>query len=290
VSFELNPDHWFGESLTEDELARALTHPVRLPLPPNSWHYSNFGYAMAARLLERATGQSFEVLLAEELLVPLGMHNTSMPDARSEGPPVLGAAAPAGGLWSTPEDLMTLGRAFDGGHPSVVTPEVLALILESGTPDGAGSYLCAGIRTHQVGLHSALIASGTLGGWTTCLTIWPRRGCSLLVAESGYSHDALRDAAINRWVRSDSVADSWWWDGQEVIELRHGVDVELRLRESTWPFALFTGRAVGNTLLGIGSCGQPMTLKRRQHSIAGPSFVLTADPAKSAFRPEATDE
>jgi CubicO group peptidase (beta-lactamase class C family) len=291
VSFELESNHWFGPSLTDDELARALSHPPRMPLPPNTWHYSNLGYAMAARLLERATGESFESLLAQFLFQPLGMAHTSMPDAESEGSCVLGAAAPAGDIWSTPEDLMALGRALDRGNPGVVTHDMLALLLESGTPDGDGSYLCAGVRTHAVGrFHRVLVSSGTILGRTTCLTVWPQRGYSLVVAEAGYPHDSLRDLAIAKWTRNDTVACTWWWDGQEVAELRHGNDVELRLRETTWPFAIFSGRRAGRTLVGVGSRGEPLTLKRSRSSVRGPSLTLTRSPSESAFIPMATEE
>jgi CubicO group peptidase (beta-lactamase class C family) len=289
LPFELKPTHWFGESLTDAELIQGLSRPPQMPLPPHTWHYSNFGYAMAARLLERATGQSFELLLADELLGPLGMSETSMPDPVSEGAPVLGAAFPAGDLWSTPQDLMTLGCALDGGNPKVVTPEMLALMLESATPDGAGSYLCAGIRTHPVGPHRVLVSSGTILGWTTCLIVWPRRGYSLLLAEAGYSPDSLRDVALGKWKRSDTVANTWWWDGQEVVELRSGDDVELRLRETTWPFPLFSGRGAGNKLLGVGASGQALALRRLKDSVVGPSLLLTRDSTKSAFRPTAAD-
>ncbi len=41
--------------------------------PGEAMHYSNSGYAVAAAMLERATGKSWEELITERLLTPLGM-------------------------------------------------------------------------------------------------------------------------------------------------------------------------------------------------------------------------
>ena len=52
-------------------LARALGDP---PVGrPGSFHYSNTGYLLAAAIVERATGERWDVLLRREVLAPLGM-------------------------------------------------------------------------------------------------------------------------------------------------------------------------------------------------------------------------
>lgn len=285
VPFELRPGHWTGPSLTSSELTSSFTDPPRLPLPPGTWHYSNLGYAIVARLLEQATGQDYPALLAEHLLRPLGMTLTSLPKEQLEGPAVLGAAAPAGDLWSTLGDLMTLARALDGRRPDVVTWPMLAMLLDTAIPVNGGTHLGAGIRTHHIGQHRVLLSTGTISNWTTCVLIWPRRGSSILVAEAGYSHDALRDAAVQHWRRDDATVRTWWWDGQEIIELRHGDHVELVLRETTWPFPIFSGQA-GNdhSLVGVDWCGRPLRLLRRGDSLLGPDLRVTADVAGSAYQ------
>ena len=283
VPFELHPDHWHTTSLTEPELTSATLNPPRLPLPPRTWHYSNLGYAMAARILEEATGQDYPDLLDERILQPLGMTNTSFPREEAEGPLALGAAAPAGDLWSTLNDLMTLARAIDGQRSDVVTWPMLALMLEEAIPDHTGACLGAGIRTHPLNDHRVLVSTGTIRNRTTCLMVWPRRGASILVAEAGYSHDSLRDAATLQWRRDDTHARTWWWDGQEVIELRHGDKIELVLRQTTWPFALFSGRPSDQTLIGVDWRGQPLELLDRGDALVGPGIVLTADVSDSAY-------
>ncbi len=278
VPFELDPAHWGPVALTEPELAAAVARPPRLPLPPGTWHYSNLGYAIAARVLEQATGQAFSALLAERLLDPLGMTRTSFPDERTEAALVLGAAsAPAGDLWSTLEDLMTLARALDGRRPDVVSLPMLARLLAGAIPDRDGVHYGAGIRTHAIGYHRVLVSIGHIRDHRTCVAVWPRRGASVLVAEAACDREALWQAAAAPWRRDDALVRTWWWDAQAVLQLQHGDEVDLALSETTWPFPLFSGRADGRTLVGVDWRGAPLELHDRGDALAGPGIRLTAD-------------
>lgn len=280
VSFEFDAAHWGAASLTERELSEASLRPPRLPLPPGTWHYSNLGYALAARMLEEATGRDLATLLADHLLGPLGMVTTSFPTA-AEGP-LLGAGAPAGDLWSTIGDLITLGQAIDGSRPDVVSWPMVALLLEGAIPRRDGAHLGAGVSTHGVGRHRMVMCAGTIRDRTTCVAIWPRRGVSVLVAEAGRDHDALRQIAARRWDRDDALARTWWWDGQEVAQLQSGDEVDLVLNETTWPFPLFSGRARGGRLVGVGWRGEPLELRERGDALIGAGIRLTAAVADSA--------
>jgi CubicO group peptidase (beta-lactamase class C family) len=282
VPLEFSPDHW-SAPLTEPELTEAVAQPPQLPLPPGTFHYSNLGYAMAARVLEDATGQDFHALLTEHLLQPLGMTRTSYPDERTEGPLAFGAAAaPVGDLWSTLDDLTTLGRALDGRRPDVVTWPMLALLLEGAIPDPDGVHYGAGIRTHAVGHHRVLVSIGHVGDHRTCIAVWPRRGISVLVAETDCDRDLLWQAAAGRWQRDDAPARTWWWDGQEVVQLQDGDAVELLLGQTTWPYPLFSGRAHGQTLVGVDWRGAPLELLDRGEVLEGAGIRLTADVDDSA--------
>lgn len=283
VPFELSPSHWSAASLTEAGLATALAKPPRLPLPPGTWHYSNLGYALAARLIEEATGHEFWKLLDERLLQPLGMSATSFPDEAAEGPLVLGAAAPAGDMWSTLEDLMTLARGIDGHHGDVVTRSMLRLLLQAAAPGPDCVWFGAGIRTHRFRDHRVLVTTGTILDRTTCVTVWPGRGASVLVADAGYSHDALWHAAAVKWHPDNTQVRSWWWDGQEVVEFRHGDEIELTLRETSWPFPFFSGRATGRSIIGADWAGTPVQLVDRGDALVGDGFRFTADVTRSAF-------
>jgi CubicO group peptidase (beta-lactamase class C family) len=281
---ELHPHHWRTASLTEAELTTALRHPPQLDIPPHTSHYSNLGYGFVARVLERATDRPYAELLTEQLLRPLGMTHTSLPDATTEGTGVLGAAAAAGDVWSNLNDLMTLAGALDGREPDVITPTMLSLLLETVTPGRDGTSIAAGLRVHPVGASRVLVSTGTILDRTTCIVVWPRRGASVLVADRSSRHDLLRDAAIGHWRRDDTPVRTWWWDAQEVLELRHGPDIiELLLVETSWPFPLFSGRLCDEGLVGVDWRGAPLTLANHHSALVGDSLVLTADAADSAY-------
>lgn len=282
VPFELHPDHWGPRSLTQSELEPALVDPPILHMPPGTWHYSNLGYALVARRLEEVTGQDYASLLSERLLHPLDMGMTSFPDSQTEGSCILGAAAPAGDLWSSLNDLMALARAMGGHRPEVVTWRMLSLLLTPATPGPSGACLGAGIRTERIGRHRVLVSTGTISDRTTCVAVWPRRGFSILVAERGYSHESLWRAAARRWHRSNLRKRIWWWDGQQVIELRHGETVELVVEETTWPFPIFAGQAHGRRLIGVDWRGDHLELADRGDVLVGDQMRLTSKVEDSA--------
>ncbi len=58
--------------------------------PGSGFLYSNFGYVVAGRMLELASGKSWEALMIDELFEPLGMEGTGF------GPPAKTVAAPWG--------------------------------------------------------------------------------------------------------------------------------------------------------------------------------------------------
>lgn len=282
LPLELRPEHWFSAGVSREELRRASVDQPTLGLPPFTWHYSNLAYGLAALRVEQVTGVAFPLLLDQRLLQPLGMTATSFSDGLAEPPGVLGAAAAAGDLRSTLSDLARLAGALAGHRPDVVSWEMIRLLLEGGVADGAGGVLGAGVRTHRVGAHVTLMSSGTILGHTTCVVAWPRRGASVLVAPASVDHGTLRDAAVDRWRRHDT-ARSWWWDGQEVVELRCGDRVELLIPETAWPFPLFAGRAAGATMSGVDWRGDRLDLTDRGSALVGPGMVLTATADASAF-------
>ena len=71
---------------------------MRLPVrtrPGSEYSYSNFGYVLAAMVIERVTGQRYETVLDAELLRPLGMrdstfaHVAATDDGPADGPGVV---------------------------------------------------------------------------------------------------------------------------------------------------------------------------------------------------------
>lgn len=64
-----------GRSATEQrlQLAKRLLTGAKWPARSDVAHYSNFGYCLAAAMLERATGTSWEDMVRAEVFLPFGM-------------------------------------------------------------------------------------------------------------------------------------------------------------------------------------------------------------------------
>ena len=144
--------------------AQTLAHVRDLPLefePGEKFNYSNSGYILLGHILERLTGQSYPTFLRTRILEPLGLHDTGYdsPDAvvpdRATGyvagpnglidAPVIHMDFPhaAGGLYSTPRNLLRWNEALFGGQllspaslEKMVTPfkddYALGLIVKNG--------------------------------------------------------------------------------------------------------------------------------------------------------------
>ncbi len=98
--------------------------------PGERFAYSNSGYALLGRIIERVSGKAYAEFLSEQIFTPLGMKDSGYDDARpvlkgraagyTRGPrglenaPYLDMTNPfaAGGLYSTVDDLLKWDRAL----------------------------------------------------------------------------------------------------------------------------------------------------------------------------------
>ncbi|MEV8309674.1 serine hydrolase domain-containing protein [Streptomyces flavidovirens] len=104
--------------------------------PGTRWHYSNFGVALLAPAMARASGTDYPTLLTTRVLRPLGLvgttpgpaHTTASAighrrDGRTPAPAMdMGAFTGCGAVHSTPGDLLTYAEAH-------LTPEATPLSL-----------------------------------------------------------------------------------------------------------------------------------------------------------------
>ncbi len=101
----------------------------------NAYEYSNFGFAVLGRVVQRASGRRIQDVVSEELLGPLGMHDStwSQPADRQSMPPLRwlddrfveeidtpgdGLIAPMGGIWTTVTDLARWVAWLDDAFPA----------------------------------------------------------------------------------------------------------------------------------------------------------------------------
>jgi CubicO group peptidase (beta-lactamase class C family) len=120
-----------------DPLAESLARhrPERIRPPGVAHQYSNFGMSLAGHLVEAVTGQRFEDYVEAQVLEPLGMTRTTygrpsavdavdaVPHSAMGGPTAAVEPAyinwlPAGGLWTTGEDMgaFMLAHLQGGAH------------------------------------------------------------------------------------------------------------------------------------------------------------------------------
>ncbi|MCM0674698.1 beta-lactamase family protein [Micromonospora phytophila] len=104
-----------------DELVAELARAERVLPPGRRYHYSNLGMALLGRLVGELRGGTWAEVLAERVLAPLGLADTSVvggphaatgflvdaysDEAHPEQPTDFGAVGPAAQLWSTATDM-----------------------------------------------------------------------------------------------------------------------------------------------------------------------------------------
>ncbi|KAJ4365487.1 hypothetical protein N0V95_000422 [Ascochyta clinopodiicola] len=116
-----------GRVCTREEVLAGLNNPAYYPRSPDSGPlYSNIGYNLLGMALEAAHNKTSEQVIHDLIVEPLGMNKTSfsvptnssaalLPRTSADAGwfvPDLGNYNPSGGLWSTPNDLMTFLRSI----------------------------------------------------------------------------------------------------------------------------------------------------------------------------------
>ncbi len=150
--------------------------------PGTRWSYSNTGYTILGRVLERVTGKPLGTLLEERIFRPLGMRQTmyepTAPERRATGYVswALGEMEPAqlegrgwigapGGIWSTAGDIAKWDLALM--RPGFLTPASRRVmfterVLRDGTPTG----YAGGLTVATVGGRTILQHGGATSGFS----------------------------------------------------------------------------------------------------------------------------
>lgn len=166
--------------------------------PGEQMRYSNSGYLLLGKLIERVTGQSYEDYLSEHLFRPAGMvstrycdqrvlipHRTSGYEASAEGlvrARFVSLRIPfsAGGICSTAKDLASWNRALYGGR--IVSPAMLSEMVSAGVlDDGRRTRYGLGIAVGELGGHLAYHHGGDIQGFSSYLAYFPQDSLSVAV-------------------------------------------------------------------------------------------------------------
>ncbi len=102
------PDHQF----TSDELAGVISNNKLFTKPPDTeYKYSDTGYTLLSKIIERVSGKSYDRFLLENFLTPIGLTQTSAPwsayDTTLPSPFLTGYVNQGSGFVEIPEDNMS---------------------------------------------------------------------------------------------------------------------------------------------------------------------------------------
>ncbi len=224
---------------SEAALLAALDGVELERVPGQSSLYSNFGVSLLGPLVHRVSGQPYEQYIRTQVLQPLEMHSTYWdPDvvptdrlarphvAGPEGQPALvrewamGAAGPAGGLYSSVEDLarfaafsLSAWPARNSAQSPVLSraslresqqPQVVDQLIASQWADGTPLALLTGnglgwAVQRDCQLEHLVWHNGGTEGHRAALYLLPQRGVALMAAANLAEADV--DRAIVRALR-----------------------------------------------------------------------------------------
>ncbi len=167
--------------------------------PGAQWHYSSPGFVLAGLIVERASGQPYREFVAERILSPLKLTQTTMggiPGAAArgyhDGQPVppwdLDAMPGTGDIWSTTGDLTRFTAALHGGElvaasslRAMCTPHAAIDDDDDGEPRLTTTGYGYGMFTGIFAGHPAWYHPGDNPGYQSMACWLPDRAASIVI-------------------------------------------------------------------------------------------------------------
>jgi len=186
--------------------------PPRLGANRRVW-ISEGGYALIQQFLEDATGLSFDVLMKQEILDPLGLKNTRLAPELPEplaaraavGHSREGAALPgrwrrypetaAKGLWTTASDyaifLCELMREAMGESSRLLSPAAARSMLAPQIENFSFGFLADG-KGDDINFH----AQGKTAGFAASFVVYPAKGQGIVLLANSDNGDILEEEIL----------------------------------------------------------------------------------------------
>jgi D-alanyl-D-alanine carboxypeptidase len=214
-------DRPMAKPLSSDEVIKTFaSRPLDFE-PGSRYSYSNTGYLLLGHIAEKAGGEPIGKAFDRRFFTVLGMKHTKFEPKRGEPglaegytPLGLGAAEPsipegtgwigaAGGIWSTPTDLMAWDLALMEGH--MMSPEAWKKMT---TPrplsDGRSSGYGCGLQIRDRGPVLILQHSGGVSGFNANNVFIPSsRSAVVVIANADWSNgviSAITEAVLAKMV------------------------------------------------------------------------------------------
>ena len=180
----------------EQIMATYATVPLDFD-PGTRWSYSNTGYTILGRVLERVGGKPLGTLLEERIFRPLGMAQTmyepTRPERRAQGyvswalgemePALLegtGWIGAAGGIWSTAADIARWDLALM--RPGFLTPASRAVMFgERMLKDGIPTGYAGGLSVSESGGRTILSHGGATAGFSASNVFVPADTAAVVI-------------------------------------------------------------------------------------------------------------
>ncbi len=217
-------DRRMAQARPVDEILREYAAQPLEFAPRTRWSYSNTGYLFLGRVVERMSDMGFGRFVDRRIFQPLQMRHTvyelQRDDPRAaQGYTSFGFGEPepatpegagwiggAGGLWSTPGDLLTWSLALmdrkllnASSYGTMTTPRRL--------PDGRSSGYGCGLGLVDKGPALVLSHGGGVSGFSTRVAMVPAtRSALVLMANRDFaSLEALREAILKKLLPQGDV-------------------------------------------------------------------------------------
>ncbi len=201
-----NPNHTF----TFDELAGVVaTCGLYYTRPGTEYHYSNTGYTLLGKIIERVSGKAYGDFITDEIIKPMGMKSSSMPSTGTDNtlplPFVPGYVhspegitnvtvsnmslnVAEGNLITTPDDLTLFIRKLIRGE-GVLTANTVYNTMLNGIPTKPGSSTLYGCGVHYINL-LGYGHTGAHEGYLSQMTHDPVTDVTMVIYTNGWD---LRD-------------------------------------------------------------------------------------------------
>lgn len=189
---------------TPDEIIeRYATRPLDFE-PRSRYSYSNTGFLILGRVVEKVSGAPFGQVLAQHILTPLGMKRTAyepamtgdmahgytsfgLSDPLPADPEAKGWAATAGAIWSTPTDLLAWDQSLLS-HTLLSKKSYDVLASPQRLSDGRTSGYGCGESVNDRGSAVVLSHGGAVAGFVAQNTIIPAtRSAVVLLSNTDFS-------------------------------------------------------------------------------------------------------
>jgi CubicO group peptidase (beta-lactamase class C family) len=196
-------DGYFDAAIRQD-LGTEKLIDVFKDLPPDfapgtDWNYSSSGYILLGAIIEHVTGKPWHVAMRDLLLAPLALAHTGYDDGATLIPRrVLGysidrsgrtitapfismtQAGAAGGLVSSPDDLLLWMRALHGGR--VLQPDTYGRMTKVvPTASGRPTDYAAGLGTRRIRGEAAFAHAGRDPGFMSQTLYVPKSAIGVVV-------------------------------------------------------------------------------------------------------------